>query len=304
MAVINTIALTKGVKIEYERAKRQLESMENPSLFNAITTVIPSRSDREQYGLFGALPVVREWLGEKKFDSFTDFDFTIVNKDWEASLEVDRNEIEDDQVGMVMPKVNMLAQRTFNHKNKLLSDLLINGTTDNGYDATNFFANSHTDGTVDNLLAGTGTTDPQLETDLSTARATMMKFQDDRGEPLHAILDVIVCPPELEMAFQRIVQSTTSVSASAAGVVNPVGRTIKSVIPDARLTDTNDWYGFSTTLPLKPLVFQDRKSSTLISQTAPTEESVFNRRKLRFSVEARYNTGYGLFQLALKVVNS
>ncbi len=303
MALINTIALTKGVKIEYERAKRQLESQENPSLFNSITTTIPSKSDREQYGLFGGLPVVREWLGEKKYDSFKDYDFTIINKDWEASLEVDRNEVEDDQVGMVMPKVQMLAQRTFNHKNQLLSNLLIDGDSDLAYDGTAFFANTHTDGTVDNLLAGTGTTDAQLQTDLTVARSAMMKFQDDRGEPLHAILDGIVCPPELEMAFRRIAESTTAVDASASGVVNSIGRTIKFVIADARLTDVDDWYGVSTSLPLNPLVFQDRKSSTLISQTAPTEEAMFNRRKMRFSVEARYNVGYGLFQLAIKTTN-
>jgi len=298
-----TIALTKGVRIEFERTKRELESNEDPSLFNTIASVINSESDREQYGIFGSLPSFREWVGEKQFFGIKDFDFTIINKDWEGSVEVDRNEIEDDQVGMVLPRIRMLTMRGINHRNELLSALLTNGTVDLSYDGTAFFANTHTDGTGDNLAAGTGTTIAQLETDLEVQRATVRKFLDDKGEPLGGVIDTIVCPPELEMKFMKIMQSVTAPTATAAGVTNAIGRTLKQIIVDERLTDVDDWYAFVTSFPLRPLVFQDRKSLTLVSQNLPTDEAVFNRRKFRFSAEARYNTGYGLWQMAIKVVN-
>lgn len=41
---------------------------------------------------------MREWIGDKVVKSLAAFNYTIRNKDWEATVEVDRNDIEDDQI--------------------------------------------------------------------------------------------------------------------------------------------------------------------------------------------------------------
>lgn len=58
------------------------------------------------------------------------------------------------------------------------------------------------------------------------------------------------------------------------------------------------WYLLDTSRAIKPLVFQDRKKPQFVSKTAPTDDNVFFAKEFVYGVDARYNVGYGLWQLA------
>jgi phage major head subunit gpT-like protein len=55
---------------------------------------------------------------------------------------------------------------------------------------------------------------------------------------------------------------------------------------------------------MRPLFYQSRKAPQLVSLDKPTDESVFMRKKIMYSVEMRGNAGYGYYQMAVKTVNS
>jgi phage major head subunit gpT-like protein len=296
--IIDTVALEKGLKTIYNQAYQ----MARPPNYAPATTVAPSTSDREKYGWLGALPVMREWIGEKKVKAIADYDYTIINKDWEATIEIDRNELEDDQYDMIRPRIEWMAAGARVFPDRLISDLVINGTSNLAYDGQAFFADRTAPN--DNLLAGTGTTDAQVEADLKAARAAMMKFVDDAGEQMGLIMDTIVCPAALEVTFMKFMASTTPPTAAAAGVVNPWQNWLKALIVDYRLTDANDWYGLACGYPLKPFVYQKRREAYMVSLNQPTSETLFWKRKIPVSVEARGNAGYGFFQMAVKTVNT
>ncbi len=294
--IVNTVALEKGLRIEFNKA---FESMAGGDpyidLFNALATVIPSTSTEEKYGWFGDVPAVQEWLGDKKAGALKDYDFTIKNKDFYTALDIDRDEIADDKLGALIPRMQMLAQAVKVYKGELIANLLINGTAGLAYDGSAFFANRAAPN--DNLLAGTGTTLAQFRADVYAARAAMMKFQSDAGKVLGLRMDTLVVPPELEGVAYEAVTSTVGVAGD--NVANPINKWIKQIIVLPNASDVNDWYGLASGFPLKPFVFQDRSPVELVLD----DTSVKRNRKLIYSAEMRGNAGYGFFQMAVKTVN-
>lgn len=293
VATFNKLAKTEFNKAYSEAAEDR---------YAKAYTKITSTQDSELYEWLGSVPLITEWLGGKKVKTPQNYDYTIRNKDFEGTIGVDRNAIEDDNVGIIQPRIKDLAVRAKNFPGRLISDLIVNGTTNNAYDGNAFFSNRATN---DNLLAGTGTSDAQVLADLATARKTMLQFVDEEGEPLEFEGDTIVCPADMEVQFKKLVQSTTFATANASGVANVWGGVIKNVIVDPRLSDTNDWYLLATQYPLRPFIYQERKPAKLVSLTnAEASETVFMYRKLLYSVELRGNAGYGFYQMAIKVVNT
>jgi phage major head subunit gpT-like protein len=131
----------------------------------------------------------------------------------------------------------------------------------------------------------------------------MLRFTDDNGIALGIYPDTIVCPPEMEIVFQKIVASTTYITATASGVANVWAGSIKTVIVDPWLTDVDDWYAFAVNMPLKPFVFQERQAPQFVALDKATDLPNFLRRKLLYSAESRSNAGYGFFQQGVKTVN-
>jgi len=297
--IIDTVALTKGIRAEFNKA---LVTGPGGRYDNAFTRA-PSTAASETYGWIGQVPTLREWIGEKKVKSLEDHSYTITNKDFEGTIGVDRNEIEDDQVGIIKPRIQDLALRAKAFPSRLVSDLVAGGTTYLAYDGSAFFADRTAPN--DNLLAGTGaTTEALLLADLATARAAMMMFTDDVGEVMEIEGDTIICPPALEVLFARLVTSqkftggTTTVAEQ-----NFWSGQIKNLIVDPRLSDENDWYLAALQYPLKPFIYQDRKKPKLIALDKEDSVENFMRKKLLYSVEMRGNAGYGYFQMCVKTVN-
>ncbi|NOR63986.1 MAG: hypothetical protein GQ535_16065 [Rhodobacteraceae bacterium] len=74
-----------------------------PTQYQRISTVIPSSNKSETYGWLGKLPNVREWVGDRGIQNLKDHSYQVLNKDWELTIGVDRNDIEDDAVGQYGP---------------------------------------------------------------------------------------------------------------------------------------------------------------------------------------------------------
>lgn len=58
------------------------------------------------------------------------------------------------------------------------------------------------------------------------------------------------------------------------------------------------WFLLDTRRPLKPLIFQDRKSPEFVAMTAITDESVFMAKEFRYGVDLRCAAGFAFPQLA------
>ena len=142
-------------------------------LYTEVATVTPSTTDSETYAWLGDIPGMREWIGDREIQNLTASDYTIKNKDFELTVGVDRNAIEDDKIGLYNPSVQMLGQSAAAHPDELIFALLAGGFSEKCYDGQPFFSDAHKVGkkTVSNKT----TAKLSMESYIA-ARASMMSL--------------------------------------------------------------------------------------------------------------------------------
>lgn len=147
-------------------------------LYKAIATVTPSTTDVETYAWLGDIPGMREWIGDREVQNLAASGYTIRNKDFELTIGIDRNAIEDDKIGLYNPSVEMLAQSAAQHPDELIFALLASGFSAKCYDGKPFFSDKHEIGkkTVSNM----GTAQLSLEAYIA-ARTAIMSLTNAKG---------------------------------------------------------------------------------------------------------------------------
>jgi len=296
--IYNTSVLKKGIDARFHSQYSAMLGRPHLALMERLFTRVASNGAYEDYAWLGDVPGVREWVGDKTMGSIKDYDYTIKNKDWYDGFAIDRNELEDQQVQAINPRVDMLAMGVAQWPSELVVDLIENGDSNLAYDGNAFFSNRSND----NLLSGSGTTVANIQTDISDARSTMMKFTSDSGRVMGLIGDTLVVPPELESNFLEATRAATVGSNATSDSIgyNPIASYGMTVIPMPELSDSNDWYMFATNAPLRPFIFQQRSGV----RTVLDDTEVDRNRKLYYSAEMRGNAGYGFYQMAIKVTNT
>jgi phage major head subunit gpT-like protein len=139
-----------------------------------VATVVPSSTRENKYGWLGKMPNMREWIGPRVAHAMAEHSYAIENKHFERTIAVDRNDIEDDNLGVYTPLFAEMGMSTAAHPEPLVFDLLKNGFAELCYDGQYFLDSDHpvldetgTPTTWSNTGGGSGT--PWFL--LSTARA-------------------------------------------------------------------------------------------------------------------------------------
>jgi phage major head subunit gpT-like protein len=115
----------------------------SPSFYEQIAMVVPSNSRVNDYKFMLQFPLLQEWIGDRQIRSLAASNFQIVNRDYEATVEVDRNDIEDDQLGVYNPIVAELGRAAKQHPDFLMAKLLSEAFATACYDGKTFFATDH-----------------------------------------------------------------------------------------------------------------------------------------------------------------
>jgi phage major head subunit gpT-like protein len=139
---------------------------ETQTWYEKVAMTVPANTRIMDYKFLLDFPMVQEWIGDRQISSLEPQAYQVESKDWEATIEVDRNDIEDDQLGLYNPIISALAQEARKHPERLIADLLNDGFTTACYDGHNFFATDHPVGTTStaNFAGGTGSTWYLLDT--------------------------------------------------------------------------------------------------------------------------------------------
>lgn len=160
-------------------------------LYTQIATTTPSTTDSETYAWLGDIPGMREWIGDREIQNLSASDYTIKNKDFELTVGVDRNAIEDDKIGLYNPSVEMLGESAAAHPDELIFSLLAGGFSEKCYDGQPFFSDAHKIGkkTVTNKSTAKLTKDSY-----AAARASMMGLTNSKGRALNLVPNLLVVP--------------------------------------------------------------------------------------------------------------
>jgi phage major head subunit gpT-like protein len=290
--VKNIKAIFINLKTTFQKAFDQ-----TPSDWQKVAMKVPSTSKQNDYSWLGRFPKMRKWIGDKAVKALEAFNYSIVNDDFEATVEVDRNDIEDDQILGLAQQAQAAGQSAAELPSDIVFALLSQGFTNLCYDGQPFFDIDHPVNGVSVSNKGTkklsAATQVAAKASYGAARAAMRSFKDEEGASLKVRPTILVVPPALEdeanflMTADRFPDNTPNIYKGTAEVL---------VVPE--LTSDTQWFLLDTTRPVKPLIYQERKKPEFVEQTDYNADNVFMRKKFLFGAEARAAGGYGFWQMA------
>jgi phage major head subunit gpT-like protein len=108
-----------------------------------IAMRIPSTTAENVYAWLAANFQIREWIGDRVMQNLADYNYVIRNKDFEGTVEVLRNAIEDDQFGIYNSMFQQMGDSTNQFPDKLVFQALKAGESLLGYDGQYFFDTDH-----------------------------------------------------------------------------------------------------------------------------------------------------------------
>ena len=283
---------------------------------DAVSMQIDSTQDEEKYGWLGMTPQLREWTGGRQAKGLREFEYTIKNKHYEATLDVPVRHMRRDQFGQTQRRIADLAGRAADHWASLLSTLIINGESTAGYDGQFFFDTDHSEGdsgtqsndiSVDISAAPTSvhgaTTAPSVEEFqyvVTSAIQQMLGFKDDQGEPMNdtATQFLVMVPPSLWMTGSRALSVVDRGSGFASQLDVSVNDFQVRLAANARLSAwTTKVAVFRTDGSVKPLIRQ-AETGVNVSAKAEGSEYEFDNDAHQYGVDTWRNVGYGFWQAA------
>lgn len=161
------------VRAEFRQA---FDAAVNREDYKELVTIVTSNTKSNSYAWLGSFPHMREWVGDRVINDMKEFAYAIENKKYEATLGIDRTDIEDDNLGQYRVLAQTQGQETVDFFWRQIAKLITDGFTALCYDGQNFFDTDHpvyekADGTGSNTptsnILGFGSENPWFLLDLN-----------------------------------------------------------------------------------------------------------------------------------------
>lgn len=275
---------------------------EAPAVWQKIGMLVPSSGSQNDYAWLENFPKMRRWVGEKVIKNIKAGLYVLTNEDFEATISIKRNDIEDDNLGIVGPQAQGAGFSAKQWPDELIMEAVNDSFTADCLDGQYF---CDTDHPVVNPATGkaasvsnkgtavlSNATLALAQAGFGAARIAMRKFKDGEGRSLNITPNVLLVPP----ALGDIARSLMTLDKLGDDTPNPYKGTAE-VVEDARLTSDTAWWLLDTSKPIKPFIFQERKKPVFVQQTDQGSDDVFKRGVFNFGCESRGAAGYGFWQL-------
>ncbi len=265
--------------------------------WQATAMEVQSNTKSEDYAWLRRFPMMRKWIDEKSVKSLEAGQYTAVNEDWETTIVVKRNDIEDDILGIYNTQAQMAGDSAGELHDIIVDSLKNTAFISTGIDGQFFYDADHevNGASVSNVMnIALNTSNPATaEASYGAARTGIMKFKDEEGMPLRLIPDTLEVPPALEAMATKLLTADKLDDNSP----NPYKGTAKLLV-NAGLTSDTAWFLHVTSKAVKPFIVQMRKRPTFVSQTSMENDDVFLKAEYKFGAEARATGIYGFWQLS------
>ena len=261
----------------------QARAFPNDVLPEDIAMAFVASGSATEHGWLEQIHGIHEWVGDRVINNAKLGKLTVVNRDFENTISVPRNAIEDDQYGVYAPLVGMMGSDAENLWKKLcLEALLGNGEWADG---NPFFCSGR--------VMGQSTFTNAVTTELSQAAlesaiAAMRGWTLYGGEEAEVRPDVLLVGPSLEATAKKICE---------ADLVADGGVTVSNVSPAKALKvrvsqklvgdHANEWYVCGDKNGVKPVGIQKRKLPVLVRKDGETDDNVFMQNNFLYGVHAR-----------------
>jgi phage major head subunit gpT-like protein len=285
-------AIFTGLKTIFNNALKA-----QPGNWQATAMEVISNTAGEDYAWLSRFPKMRKWVGDKHIKSLEAGKYYKKNEDWETTIAVKRNDIDDDNLGIYNNQAQMAGESAGELHDIIVDDLKANAFTETGIDGQYFYDTDHSvnGASVSNkgTAALSAATLAAALASYGEGREAIMKFTDEEGMPLRLIPDTLEVGPQLE-AVAKILLTAEKLQDDTP---NPYRDTAKLLI-NPTFTDNRWLLHVTSKQSVKPFIVQMRKRPVFVSQTSEENDDVFNKAEYKFGVEARATGLYGFWQLS------
>lgn len=293
-----------------------LNQLDGPSddWVSKITNFLNTDQESETYADIGSAPLMREWIGGRQPKQLREMGFTIKGKLYEATLEVQTEDIRRDKTGKIDMKIRQLAERAKSHDAKLLTTLLAAGASTQCYDGQYFFDTDHEEGESGaqsnslTLNVGTPATPTPAEAESAILQATeaFYGFKDDQGEPTNdsARSFMIMIPTNHLRGFAAALGTTVILDGGQSRnnllpSMGVIGGMSYGLVVNPRLAATDAFYMFRADGVEKPLIRQ-MEFDTKVEAIAEGSEEEFKNRRHLYGISRLVGVGYGDWKGSIK----
>ena len=139
-----TAASLTALQVGFKKNFQDAYSATRPDAdFTRVATVINSTSRSATYGWLGKFPKMREWVGDRVIKDMEAHGYSITNKDLDATVGIDRNDIEDDNLRIYALLFQEMGVSAAQQPDDLTFGLMAQGTTQTCYDGQYFLDTDH-----------------------------------------------------------------------------------------------------------------------------------------------------------------
>ncbi len=277
----NMNALFAGFKSNFQEGMGMADKS-----YLRFTTTVKSTHASEIFPFLERFGGMREWIGDRQIKSVASHKYTIVNDEFEDTVGVKRNDIEDDSYGLYKPILEDLGFNAEDLWRELAEAALSGGFAAEWIDELAFFSDTRTYG--ENTIANLGSA-ALSATAFNAAQTAMMQYKGHNGKYLGVKPDLLVVGPSNRGTAFDILKNELVIktSGSNAGVIqnqNAFEGTVDYLVVDSL---GSEWYLASTKRPLKPVGVQQRVMPTLTKMDQETDENVFMKSQIIYGTRAR-----------------
>jgi phage major head subunit gpT-like protein len=264
-----------------------------PTMFQDLCTVMPVSDSEVQFKWLGDVPAMERWIGPRAIAKLRAETHRITSEDWANGIEVARDDIADDKLGLLNPRISSLAEEGMWRMEKLVFDYLNGGfgaTQGVCYDNQYLIDSDHTA----SGSGGTAQTNVQAGalsvTTYPAAWKLMMDFVDTRGEKLNIIPDTLLVGTANRQTGRKLIDQRTL----ATGEDNIEAGSAR-LLCSARVTG-NNWFLMSTQQAVRAIILLIRQAPQFAAVNSFDDYFAFMNAVFLFGADARFGAGYGLWQ--------
>lgn len=270
--------------------------LRTPTVFQDLATVIPVTDTTVSLKWLGDVPKMQEWIGPRAIAKLRAESHNIVTKKWANGLEVDRDDIMDDKLGLIQPRIDSLAQEGMWSMEDLVMDFLNAGTTTGPggalcYDGQYLYDSDHTASGAGGTSQSNVVSGAFSETTYQSAWEKMMGFVDTKGNSLRVVPDTLVVGVANRTTARKLIEQQTK----ATGESNIEAGTTRLIV-HPRVTTTK-WSLHATRMAIRSIILLVRQAPQFAAVQGNSEDTAtFLNDVFLYGADAKFGAGYGLWQ--------
>ncbi len=300
--IINNASQLQALFTSFVAKFQEMYTSGPATYLDKLASTVTTTTEVVRFPWMGQLPVVREWIGDRKENSAALKFYDVTPKLFETTFGLDKSKIDDDQYGFfssfILPQMANEAKKWPDYRlvdeiraNRLWADGKAFFATDHpihvdnpaivGFDALSYYANEYTSMplTLDNY---------------ALVRQRMMNRVGENGKSLGIMPNLLIYEASNEQTALHILKSSMVAPAtfgnqtSQVGAINnPYVGTAEGLLIPEMGADVGRWYLADTTKPIKPFGWLQREAFSFAMRTSPTDPVVFDKNKYLFGGRGR-----------------